>query len=363
MKIVKRGSSYAVEGSGDGWLFNRTYPARWKAKLAIEVFKKGGRVSDYWREAREEADARRYPDEKRLRLLVESEPENADLRFELALELYSSSTLTFFKGEYWAEWHVWAIFGEKRAQEAKEQLMVALAIGLSDPLSAAKARFLLAELILSDAKTHLENALDKHPELKTLANGILSDTKKHLRRHPYCIEALNLQKSAYVLLGNQEGVGRIKLALAQAHSLREAGLASEQSSLAAQKVRGRRKDGIELEQTAAKLLSTLGLQASTTNVTGDGGIDVVAYSESPIFAGKYIIQCKDWANPVGEPVVRDLFGVILSEGANKGIIITTGEFTSAARRFAEGKPIELIDGDGLRELLNRHDVQSVPSNE
>ena len=168
---------------------------------------------------------------------------------------------------------------------------------------------------------------------------------------------MNLQKLAYTLLGNQEGIGRAKLALEQAQTLRDAGLVSESSAAGHRRAKAGRNSGIELEQTATRLLSSLGLQASTTTVTGDGGIDVVAYSQTPIFSGKYIVQCKDWAKPVGEPVVRDLFGLVLSEGANKGIVITTGEFTGAARRFAEDKPIELIDGEGLRQLLRRHDIK------
>ena len=62
------------------------------------------------------------------------------------------------------------------------------------------------------------------------------------------------------------------------------------------------------------------------------------------------MQCKDQKTPIGEPVLRDLYGLVLSEGVNKGIIITTSKFTEAARRFAEAKPLELIDGHMLSGL-------------
>ncbi|MFQ5885722.1 MAG: DNA translocase FtsK, partial [Anaerolineae bacterium] len=60
---------------------------------------------------------------------------------------------------------------------------------------------------------------------------------------------------------------------------------------------------------------------------------------------------KNWTKPVGAPVVRDLYGVITAENANKGILITTSRFTDSARAFAEGKPLELIDGQMWSDLL------------
>ncbi len=44
----------------------------------------------------------------------------------------------------------------------------------------------------------------------------------------------------------------------------------------------------------------------------------------------------------------------MSEGANKGILIATGGFTSAAESFAQGKPLELMDGNDLHKLLRQH---------
>ena len=41
----------------DGFL-TKKFPTKWKAEVALEVFKKGGRVSDYWNAARECAKKR-----------------------------------------------------------------------------------------------------------------------------------------------------------------------------------------------------------------------------------------------------------------------------------------------------------------
>lgn len=52
MKLEKNGRKWVVKGDGEGWVFNRMFPTKWKAEAAVKVFKKGGRVSDYWVAAR-----------------------------------------------------------------------------------------------------------------------------------------------------------------------------------------------------------------------------------------------------------------------------------------------------------------------
>ena len=52
MELVKIGRKWMIEGDDEGWIFNKRFPMKWKAQLAMKVFKKGGRVSDYWKEAR-----------------------------------------------------------------------------------------------------------------------------------------------------------------------------------------------------------------------------------------------------------------------------------------------------------------------
>lgn len=116
--------------------------------------------------------------------------------------------------------------------------------------------------------------------------------------------------------------------------------------------------GIEFENVCQVLVEKMGFTTQTTKASGDGGIDLIAYNHQPLLSGKYIIQCKRYAGSVGEPIIRDLYGVIMSERANKGILMTTGHFTKSAISFAEGKPIELIDGVKLKELLTQYQLVS-----
>ena len=110
-------------------------------------------------------------------------------------------------------------------------------------------------------------------------------------------------------------------------------------------------DGHAFEELVADLLRAMGLHSERSKLSGDGGIDVVAYCDEPFLKGRYIVQCKRQEAPVGVAVLRDLYGTVMSEGAGKGILVTTSNFTQDARHFAEGKPIELISGNELIGFL------------
>ena len=114
--------------------------------------------------------------------------------------------------------------------------------------------------------------------------------------------------------------------------------------------------GVEFENVCQALVEKMGFTTQTTKASGDGGIDLIAYNHQPLLSGKYIIQCKRYAGSVGEPIIRDLYGVVTSERANKGILMTTGHFTKSAVAFGEGKPIELIDGEKLKSLLTNYGI-------
>ena len=114
--------------------------------------------------------------------------------------------------------------------------------------------------------------------------------------------------------------------------------------------------GIEFENLCQLLMIKMNFEVETTKASGDGGIDLIAYNHQPFTQGKYIVQCKRYTGSVGEPVIRDLYGVVMSERANKGILITTGTITASAFAFANGKPIELIDGDKLQSLLFQNNI-------
>jgi restriction endonuclease Mrr len=112
--------------------------------------------------------------------------------------------------------------------------------------------------------------------------------------------------------------------------------------------------GQEFESLIKALLVEMGFQAELTEVTGDGGIDIIATLDRPFVGGRYILQCKRYAenNLVGAPAIRDFYGAVTADRAIKGIFITTSDFTAQAKEFAEQTRIELVNRAKLIALLD-----------
>ncbi|WP_435839600.1 restriction endonuclease [Streptomyces caniferus] len=116
-------------------------------------------------------------------------------------------------------------------------------------------------------------------------------------------------------------------------------------------------DPIAFENLIAELFRAMGMQAVTTQRSGDGGVDVDALDPDPIRGGKIVVQVKRYRNTVPPTAVRDLYGTVQSEGANKGVLVTTSRFGPGAHTFANGKPLSLIAGPELVDLLGRYGLR------
>jgi restriction system protein len=97
-----------------------------------------------------------------------------------------------------------------------------------------------------------------------------------------------------------------------------------------------------------------GGEVKITQASRDGGVDAIAFDPDPIRGGKLVIQAKRYTNTVGVSAVRDLYGTVHNEGANKGILVTTSDFGPDAYAFAKDKPLTLISGAELLYLLSQH---------
>lgn len=95
------------------------------------------------------------------------------------------------------------------------------------------------------------------------------------------------------------------------------------------------------------------IKVEVTGRSGDGGIDGTGVLKMNLLSFHVLFQSKRWKGSVGSGTVRDFRGAMVGR-ADKGLIITTGNFTADARREAvrDGAPaIDLIDGDALCDLL------------
>jgi restriction system protein len=115
-----------------------------------------------------------------------------------------------------------------------------------------------------------------------------------------------------------------------------------------------RIDPADFEKLCQRLLRESGfIRVEVTGKTGDGGIDGTGVLRMNLLSFHVLFQCKRFKGSVGSSVVRDFRGAMVGR-ADKGLILTTGNFTSEARKEAsrDGAPaIDLIDGNDLCDLL------------
>ncbi|MFG3522443.1 restriction endonuclease [Nocardia nova] len=112
----------------------------------------------------------------------------------------------------------------------------------------------------------------------------------------------------------------------------------------------------EFEAFIQNLFTRMGFDTKLFKASGDRGVDCIAYDPHPITGGKFIVQAKLYTHTVKPTHVRDLWGTVQHEGATKGIMITTSGYGPESENFANGKPLNLIDGTGLLSLCQQYDV-------
>ncbi len=127
----------------------------------------------------------------------------------------------------------------------------------------------------------------------------------------------------------------------------------EDAPAPAARPRGFAADPREFELQVAQALQSRGLSVEVTGGAGDEGVDIIARDPTPVTGGTYLVQCKRYApdRKVGVAEVRELYGALQEKRASKGILATTASFTTPAVRFAEDKPLELLDGAQLAAFI------------
>lgn len=116
---------------------------------------------------------------------------------------------------------------------------------------------------------------------------------------------------------------------------------------------------VAFERLAQRLLRESGFSSvKVTGKSGDGGIDGLGIYQMNLLTFPVFFQCKRYKGSVGSGAVRDFRGAMAGRG-DKGLLITTGNFTSDARTEAnrDGAPaIDLINGDRLCDLLKENAI-------
>lgn len=118
------------------------------------------------------------------------------------------------------------------------------------------------------------------------------------------------------------------------------------------------------ECVSQRLLRESGFErVLVTGRSGDGGIDGHGILQvNPFVSFTVLFQCKRYAGAVPASQVRDFRGAMMGR-ADKGIIITTGTFTTEATKEARrdgAPPIELVDGETLVQMFERLELGVKP---
>ena len=117
------------------------------------------------------------------------------------------------------------------------------------------------------------------------------------------------------------------------------------------------------ERLVVDLLRAMGYGGASTSAgrvtgkSGDGGIDGII-TEDKLGLDAVYLQAKRWSGNVGRPTVQEFAGAMQGHKADKGVIITTSEFTADARDYVRtiSTRIVLIGGRQLVNFMIDHDV-------
>src|SRR6056297_4027187 len=120
--------------------------------------------------------------------------------------------------------------------------------------------------------------------------------------------------------------------------------------------------GFEFEDLMEDVFRSLGYEnVRQAEKTADEGRDVLMEEVVDGTRRAVVVECKH-TGTVGRPVVQKLHSAIATfefDGPKRGMVATTGRFTGPAIEYAERLerndnpyPIELIDGEDLREIAD-----------
>ena len=114
----------------------------------------------------------------------------------------------------------------------------------------------------------------------------------------------------------------------------------------------------QFERLCFRLLEQMGLSITGCHRTKQGEIDITAVNPQPITGGSYIVRCIliPPEVPINSTQIIALSDTVRAERASKGIFITTGFFSEEVQKLTEGPPIELLNGQRLRQLLEDHRI-------
>ena len=86
-----------------------------------------------------------------------------------------------------------------------------------------------------------------------------------------------------------------------------------------------------------------------TPYSNDVGLDAIITKDGD----KFLVECKRYSesNKSGRPEIQKFHSAIVNDRAKGGFFVTTGNFSTSARKYAAKHNIELVDADELVKMM------------
>lgn len=106
-------------------------------------------------------------------------------------------------------------------------------------------------------------------------------------------------------------------------------------------------DGIQFEKYLSHLFAAQGYKTQVTKAAGDYGADLILEKAGR----KIVVQAKRYRNNVGIKAVQEAQAAIAHYGAAEAWVVTSSDYTEAARNLANSNRVKLINRDRLIEMI------------
>ena len=113
------------------------------------------------------------------------------------------------------------------------------------------------------------------------------------------------------------------------------------------------------EELVGQLIEAMGFfDVHVVGQTGDGGVDVRGKRRDEWgHVEEVVVQVKRHAKSIGRPVIDQMVGVLARSKADRGIIVTSSDFTPQALSAAkQHQHLRLVNGPQLVNFLARHGI-------
>ena len=110
------------------------------------------------------------------------------------------------------------------------------------------------------------------------------------------------------------------------------------------------------EKFCIRILRELGYEVEVTSSKNDKGIDGFGHVKVGLLKFRVVIQCKNHNSAISRPEIDKFLGAMVINDYTRGIFITSSSFTNGAKNTAFQKNIDLIDFDGIVDILREKKI-------